>query len=201
MFDAALAPYPAIERTSRLGPLARPTDRLSTAELIILLAAGVLATLAVAFISPGLRMPGSAILRVALPMVCGVALVPRRMSGSVMTAGAALSAMALSAAHLGSLQPAGVTALLALGPAIDVAMVLRPATGWRLYVRFALAGMAANTLAFAVRAGASWFHLDAVRPHTVQQYGLVVLLSFAACGLVAGLLSAAVCFRASAKSE
>jgi hypothetical protein len=201
MFDIALAPYSGVERSSRIGPLARPSERLSTAELVTLLAAGILAALAVALISPGLRMPGSAILRVALPMICGVALVPRRLSGSMMTIGAGLTALALSAAHLGSLQPASLTALLALGPAIDVTMALPAPSGWRLYLRFGAAGALANAVAFFARAGASWLHVDAPRPHTVTHYGFAVFLSFAVCGLIAGLLGAAVCFRASARSE
>ena len=67
--------------------------------------------------------------------------------------------------------------------------------------RSALAGVLANSAAFVLRGGLSIFGLDASRPHALARFDAGVLLSFAVCGAVAGLVAAVVCFRASAKSE
>jgi hypothetical protein len=134
-------------------------------------------------------------------MVCGMALVPRKFAGSIMTVGAGVAAVVLSTTGLGNWQPAPLVALFALGPAIDIAMTGPAASGWRLYLRFTLAGVLANSLAFAVRLATSWLQVDDLRPHTLTHFGVGVFLSFAACGAVAGLLSAAVCFRSSGKSQ
>jgi hypothetical protein len=201
MLKFALQPYGALGTARRIRPLETRTDYLTTGELATLLLAGSLAAVAVAAFSPGLRIPGHAILRAALPMVCGMALVPRRMSGTIMTLGAMATAAGISTMGLGRWQPGAMVSLLALGPAIDLAMLGREMTGWRLYLRFALAGMLANSLAFAARAGSAWLQLDDGRPHSISHFGVGVFLSFAACGAFAGLLSAAVCFRSSTRPD
>jgi hypothetical protein len=169
--------------------------------LATLLLAGAFATVAVAAFSPAWRIPGHAILRATLPMVCGMALVPRRFGGSVMTVGAGAAALALSAIGFGNWQPAAVVSLLALGPAIDIAMTGRATTGWRLYLRFALAGILANSLSFGVRFATFAFQHGDGRPRTLTQFSVGVFLSFAACGALAGLLSAVFCFRSSANAK
>ncbi len=200
MITAALQTNPVLRRARRIDPWAGHSEQLRIHEIALLLGAGALAAVAVATIAPGLRIPGSAILRAALPIVAGIALVPRRLSGSIIGVGAALTGSALVASGVGTLQPAAWAGLLALGPAVDLAMTGN-ASGWRVYLRFALAGLMANALAFIVRAGASWLALDAARPHTVAQYSIGVFLSFAACGVAAGLFSAALCFRPSTRGE
>jgi hypothetical protein len=201
MLNVALQPYPALGSASRVGGVVGPRDRLTTRELAILLIAGALATLAVATLSMGLQVPGSSILRAALPIILGVALVPRRLAGSVTAVGAALTSITLMATGLAALQPASLTSLLALGPAIDLALARGVRGGPWLYLRFGSAGLVANTLAFFVRAGASWLALEAARPHSNSRFGLGVFLSFAACGIVAGLVSAIVCFRWSSRTD
>jgi hypothetical protein len=130
-----------------------------------------------------------------------VALVPRRFAGSVAAIGAALTSIGLMTSGVAPMQPASLTSLLGLGPAIDLALVRGERRGPWLYLRFALAGLAANSLAFVVRAGSSWLALDAARPHTISQFGLGVFFSFAAFGVVAGLVSAIICFRWSSRTE
>ena len=176
-------------------------DRINIFEIGTLLFAGALAAVAVVAFSPALRIPGHAILRAALPMVCGMAAVPRRMAGSMMAIGAGASVFAFTASGLGNWQPAAVVSLLALGPAIDLALAGRSTPGWRLYLRFAVAGVLANALAFFMRGGMSFFGLDGQRPHMLARFDLGVFASFAACGAIAGLLSALVCFQFSAKRE
>ncbi len=104
-------------------------------------------------------------------------------------------------AGFGHLQAAAVTSLLALGPAIDWA--LRRANGgrWQLYLRFALAGMAANLCAFAVRWGLALFQADGLHPLNMQHFVFGAFLSFTVCGIAAGLMSGVICFRNSAVTE
>jgi hypothetical protein len=197
MLDVALARNAGLGEACRIGPLARHEERLAAREIAALLAAGALAAVAVAFIAPGLRIPGSAIVRAALPMVCGVALVPRRFAGSTMAVGAAITALAISVGGFAGFQAGALTSLLTLGPAIDLAMTgVGAAAGPWVYARFALAGVLANSMAFAARAGASMLALDAVGSHHAGRFGAGAFLSYAACGAAAGLLGAILFFRA-----
>jgi hypothetical protein len=201
MVKPVLQPLGGLAQTSRIGLSTWRADRVQSLEIGILLCAGALAAVAVVAFSPALRIPGHAILRGALPMVCGMALVPRRLAGSIMALGAGATALVISASGLGGWQPAAVVSLLALGPAIDIAMAGRSVPGWRLYLRFAVAGVLANALAFFLRGGISLLGIDGQRPHMLARFDLGVFASFAACGAIAGLLSALVCFHFSARRQ
>ncbi len=199
MLNFVFQPCYVLDQTRRIGSAAPSSDRMTLVELAILVAAGVAAATAVAAIPLPIHIPGHAILKAALPIVAGMALAPRRMAGSIMAISAALAVLLFSAVRFGQLQPAAVVALLAIGPAIDIALAYRASSGWQLYLRFALAGLLANTLAFFTRGGVSLFGLDRFRLHALAKIDGRVFLSFAACGAIAGLLSVAVCFRSSVK--
>ncbi len=166
-------------------------------ELLTLVAAGLLAVLTVAFVPLQMRMPGSAILKATFPIVLGVALVPRRYAGTTSGIAAAIGASALLLMGVGRLQPAAVVALLAIGPAIDLAVGrgLSQNRSRSIYLRFACAGLLANLAAFAVRWGTTWLGIGTLRPRMMDELGFVALGSFALCGILAGLTSAAICFR------
>jgi hypothetical protein len=172
---------------------------MAVVDLLILAAAGVAAATAVAAIPLQIHIPGHAILKATLPIVAGMALAPRRMAGTIMGIAAALTVLLFSTIRFGQWQPPALVALLAIGPAIDLALAYRATSGWRLYLRFALAGLLANTLAFFARGGMNWFGLDNFR-HVLAHIDGSVFFSFAACGVIAGLLSAIVCFRSSGPS-
>ncbi|WP_442485660.1 hypothetical protein [Aeoliella sp. SH292] len=203
-----------LEQASRLGRIVGTRDSINTRELAILFACGVLAAMAVALVTVPLRIPGHAILRAALPMVAGLALVPRRSAGGVMSLGALAAVGVFYFGSIGNLQAAAVTGMLALGPAIDVALRGEP-TGWRLYLRLALAGMAANLLAWGVRMTAALLLAGAGSgrgmgggggmgmgggggggvAHNFFDFWPMALVTFALCGAIAGLASAAVWFK------
>lgn len=161
----------------------------------LLLAAGALAAGLVVLLPFPIRVPGHAILKAALPMIAGLALAPRPLAGSIAGFGAATAMTVMLALRVGHPQAAAVTALLALGPAMDLAVRGARRGGWRLYLRLSLAGMAANLVAFAVRWGVAWLDADPFAQHSLKRFGVGVALSFALCGLLAGLTSAAACFR------
>ena len=196
----------SIHRSSRFGVVGRSLDEQVSAhiagwELLTIFLAGSVAALAVAFVPMPLRVPGHAILKAALPILFAVAIVPRRGAGSLVGASAALTAGALLMPGMGNLKMAAVASLFAIGPAMDAAISGAKHAGWRLWLRCAMAGLAANTIAFAVRWGAAWFGLQGLGPHQLKQFSVWAYLSFAVCGLLAGLLSAAVCFSGSEKED
>lgn len=164
-------------------------------------AAGILATFAVAFLPLPIRVPGHAILKATLPIVVGVSLAPRLYAGTLAGLSAGISTGALLLLGIGHLQTAAVAALLAIGPALDLALRTAERGGWSLYLRMAFAGLAANLLAFVVRWGIAWLGVDSVGPHMLKHIGWGTGLSFALCGVLAGLVSAAICFRGSTLSE
>jgi hypothetical protein len=128
------------------------------------------------------------------------------------------------------LNPAAAVGLVCLGPAIDVALTGARA-GWRLYLRFAMAGLVANLIAFAVRMatgamGIANIAASTAGPRTwasgsgmgkgmgggrgmglggggatVEQFWLPALMSFALCGAIAGLVCAAIWFRARPRQD
>jgi hypothetical protein len=170
-------------------------------EVLALIGSGVLAALAIAFIHLQLRVPGHAILRATLPIVLGVALAPRRFAGTIAGLASAASVGLFAAGGVGNLSPAAVASLLAIGPAIDLATIGVRTAGPSLYLRFAAAGLLANLFAFAVRWSTAWFGLDAGRPHAMEQIGLAAFVSYAACGIAAGLISGAMCFRSTTNNR
>lgn len=179
---------------SRLGSL-NDSTRVSTTELVVLGVAGSLAALAVAFLPLGLRIPGHKILLATLPMMAGLMLVPRAFSGTAMGLSAAATVGVCYFFGVGRLQPAAVFPLLALGPILDLVLYGTPRHGWQLYVRCATAGLTANLGAYLVRWGVAWGSLQSTEFHTLKEFGWSVAGSFTVCGLAAGLLSGAACFR------
>lgn len=199
-----------LRAASRLPALARTDERISAAEIAVLLACGALAAVAVSMLHISLRMPGHAILRAVIPMAAGLALVPRRSAGMVMAAGVMVATAALRVANLGEIQSAALVSLLALGPMLDVALTGAP-LGWKLYARFAAAGAGANLMAFLVRLGlammmrrggggggngmGSGLGGQLGGGHDFLSFWPLALVSFVLCGSVAGLVSAAFWFR------
>ncbi len=201
MLKFVFQPCYALGQSRRIGSAVRSSDRITLVELAILVAAGVVAATAVAALQLQIHIPGHAILKAALPIVAGMARRCERMGyGTIM--GVLPPHSTGIAVHprftLGSGNRRIWWQLLAIGPAIDIALAYRASSGWRLYLRFALAGLLANTLAFFARGGMEWFGLDNFR-HVLAHIDGGVFFSFAACGVIAGLASAIVCFRTSVK--
>jgi hypothetical protein len=61
---------------ARLPLLARPRQRISAAELLLLLTCGATAAAAVALVDLSLGIPGHSIVLTALPMALGMSLAP-----------------------------------------------------------------------------------------------------------------------------
>jgi hypothetical protein len=174
-------------------------DRLRAVDLLILGLAGLAAAAATALLDFGVRVPGHAILRTVLPLALGMAFVPRRGSGLVMSASAGLGLMALRSVGLDGGGGGATTSLLLTGPLLDLASRWSRG-GWRIYLAFAGAGLASNMTAFAVRwalkAGGAGRGSGGGRG--LGEWQSQAIVTYAICGLLAGLISAVICFRASA---
>jgi hypothetical protein len=216
----------SLASSARWGLARSEAGRTQSIELAILVSLGILAALATSFATSGIRIPGHAILRGTLPLVLGVSLVPRRSAGTVMSIAAAATFGVLRVGGLGLPNPAAWVGVVALGPAIDAAVV-GAKTGWRLYARFALAGLMANLAAFAARmalgtalitrtvrvpglgggggngmGGGRGLGGGLHRPGVgVEEFWMTALASFAACGALAGLVCGIVWFRARPRQE
>jgi hypothetical protein len=171
----------------RFPSLARSRQRVSAAEWLLLLGCGAASAAAVGFVKLSLGIPGHSIVIAALPMVFGLALAPRRLAGSVMSAGALGTAWLLGAA--GADYGAGATvSLLLLGPMMDAALS-HARSGRRVYAALVMAGVTTNLLALGSRAATKVLGLDlGARPF--GSWWLQASVTYTLSGIVAGLLGA-----------
>jgi hypothetical protein len=198
MHHAVLQIHGGLAINSRLPALARDQEGLRVAEILFLLGTGAVAALASAFLDLGLRIPGHAIIRAVFPMAFGLAVVPRQLGGSVMGTGALATALVVKAGGAGALGLGALTSLLLTGPMLDLAL-WQAKRGWRLYLGFALAGLASNLVAMAVRGGIKVGGFDSLHGVPLAQWLPVAAGTYALCGALAGLISALVWFQFAAE--
>lgn len=190
--------HPGLTGTTRLKWIASDQAAASLRDWLILLTAGIVAACCSTFLDFEIkRIPGHAILRVVFPMAVGLALVPRRGSGTVMGASALVTGFALRIAGFKeeALGMGALTSLIATGPLLDLAL-RRVNGGWKQYVAFALAGLASNTAAFAVRGTAKAMGWERAGRRPLWEWLAQASFTYLACGLVAGLISGLVLFYA-----
>jgi hypothetical protein len=202
----------ALLAATRLSPIAaRDRGRIVAGEVLALLLVGAIASLLTNVARFRLGIPGSSIVFAAFPMALGFALVPRRGGGTVMAGGALLTTALLWMAG-GRLDGVGAqTSLLLTGPLLDVAL-RRAGRGWRLYGAFVLACTAGNAAAFLVRASVKAYAFAGAGRGGGRGGGLgggrafdqwlpQAVWTYAAAGLLAGLISAAVWFHHRGRGE
>ena len=106
--------------------------------------------------------------------------------------------VAIKAGGAGALGLGAMTSLLLTGPMLDLAL-WRAKPGWRLYLGFALAGLATNLVAMAVRGGQKVGGLDSIHGRPLADWLPVAAGTYALCGALAGLISALVWFQFAAE--
>ena len=173
----------------RFPSLVRTQRRISALELILLLSCGAAAAAAVAYVKLSLRIPGHSIVLAALPMVLGLALAPRRLAGSVMSAGAIGTAWLLSGVGGASYGSGSVVSLLLIGPMMDVA-VRHARGGWRVYAALVLSGVVTNLLALGSRATIKILGLDLAGGRGFDSWWLQASVTYTLSGVIAGLFGA-----------
>jgi hypothetical protein len=166
---------------------------VSAAEIVLLLACGAVAAMAVGLVKLGLGIPGHAIVLASLPMAFGIAVAPRRLAGSVMSAGALGTALLLTVTRAATYGSGAVVSLSLLGPMMDIA--LRRARGGRwIYAALLAAGVAANVAALGSRSFTKILGLD-VGSRPFDSWWLVAIVTYTASGAVAGLVGALCWFQ------
>ena len=190
MVNDWFAVHEGLVSAARFPALARARNRISAIELLLLLSCGVAAAAAVAHVKLSLRIPGHSIVLAALPMVLGLSLAPRRLAGSVMSAGAIGAAWLLSAVDGASFGSGSSVSLLLIGPMMDVA-VRHARGGARVYAALILAGVATNLLALGSRAAFKVLGLDlAAGARPFDSWWLQASVTYTLSGVVAGLFGA-----------
>ena len=134
----------------RFPALARVRERISAYEILLLILCGSAAAAASGLIRLGLRLPGHSILLSMIPMILGLALAPRRLSGFIMSASAFSTGVALNLAGLAHIGSGAFISLCLIGPVMDLA-VSRLRSGWKLYFGLVLAGICTNLMALSSR--------------------------------------------------
>ena len=185
---------------TRFPTLSRTRSRISAIELLLLLACGAAAAAAVAYVKLSLRIPGHSIVLAALPMALGLSLAPRRMVGSVVSAGAIGTAWLLSAAGGASFGSGSSVSLLLIGPMMDVA-VRHARGGWRVYAALVMSGVVTNLLALGSRAAFKVLGLDLAGARPFDSWWLQASVTYTLSGAVAGLLGALCWFHFNARAR
>lgn len=194
-----LTSNPVLAGRSRLVPLGDSQIAARPWEIVALLACGMGAAMAVVFLDFSLRIPGHAILRSVLPMSLGLALVPRKGSGLVMSGAALMSLLGIGMA--GAWPGIGATtSLLTIGPLLDLAS-RQARRGWQLAVAFGAAGLVANLLAFAVRGAGKVGGGGGMKGGAGPGWWSLAPVTYAVCGLVAGAVCALIWFRMQSGDE
>lgn len=197
MLDDWFAVHDGLVSAARFPPRARTGQRISAAELLLLLTCGAAAAAAVAYVKLSLRIPGHSIVLAALPMVLGLSLAPRRLAGSVMSAGAIGASWLLAAVSGASYGSGSSVSLLLIGPMMDVA-VRHARGGRRVYVALVLSGVATNLLALGSRAAFKVLGLDlAAGARPFDSWWLQASVTYTLSGVIAGLLGALCWFHLS----
>jgi hypothetical protein len=193
MFSRLLAVEPFLVDSGRFPSLSDKAGRVRAAELGCLFVMGTLAAVAAHLVELKLRIPGHAIVRVIFPIALGLALVPRRGAGLTMgTVGLGVSLL-ISVGRFGAPGWGATTSLVLSGILLDQ-VACRARAGWQLYVGLAVAGCLTNLAALAVKAGTKFSGLDPGLGHWHTWWPRAVI-SYPLCGLIAGLVCAAVLFR------
>ena len=81
-----------------------------------------------------------------------------------------------------------------MGPILELALA-SATTGKRIYMSFAFAGLGCNLAAFVTRAAPKLLGMEAGRGKPFAAWAPTALMSYAICGILAGLISAWICFR------
>ncbi|MCH8829645.1 MAG: hypothetical protein IID45_08715 [Planctomycetes bacterium] len=192
---------PGLQQTSRLRSLTSAQQTTQFWEWCCLAGCGVTAAVLSTFLDFSLRIPGHAILRAVFPMAIGLALIPRHGAGTVMGGSALLACLAFRMGGIADGPGFGaLTSLTAIGPILDC--TLRHAgKRRRTYLQFALAGLAANALAFLVRGGMKWGAFVGGGKQPFWLWWPKASLTYIACGLLAGLAGGAILFYGKRREE
>lgn len=186
--------HPGLSEASRVRSI--PTDqRMALLEWLTLIGIGGMTAVLSACIDLHVRIPGHAILKVVFPVAAGMALVPRKYAGSVIGVSALVTALPMRALGFNGegVGYGALTSMTLIGPILDV--ILSQAKSKKfVYLGFVIAGLASNVLALLVRGGVKWMGWERPGRRPLGEWLAQASVTYVVCGIVAGLISAAVWF-------
>jgi len=194
MLSALLGVHRGLASAGRLPRVTGTRALPGVAEVVVLLLCGVAAAMISVYAKRELRIPGHAIVRSVFPMALGLALVPRHGAGFCMGSVALATVFSLRWLGLGQTGAGAMTSLALTGPMLDLAL-LGARSGWRLYLRFVLAGLASNLVALAIRFGVKELLPAPLEGRAFADWLMQAAVTYPTCGALAGLISAVVWFR------
>ena len=192
--SAVFGVHEGLAGCTRISSISQRVNDKAAVQIGALVLLGAGAALASGLLDFRLRIPGHAILRSVFPMALGLALVPVRKGGTLMGVSALGTALMMRACGVGSFGAGSFASLALTGPFLDLALI-GARRGWRLYLGFVLAGLASNLAALCLRGGMKAVTGDMAGGRLMGEWWHEASLTYPVCGLLAGLLSAAVWFR------
>jgi hypothetical protein len=192
MIDNWFGIHDGLAAAGRIPAMTRVRARISASELTLLLLLGAASATMAGFLRLGIRLPGHSIILSMLPMIFGLALAPRRLSGFIMSAGAFGTAAAFSIAGTAHYGSGAFLSLCLMGPMMDLALT-KARKGWRLYLGLMLAGIGTNLLALGSRSMNKLLGLDLAGMRPFGTWWTQAVITYSLCGAVAGLIGA-LCF-------
>ena len=184
MYLLELPMHKSLHSRSRLRLLSGVERPISVSELLVLVSLGSVAAGLATFWDMGLKLPGHAILRVSFPMMLGMALVPRRGSGTMLSAVALITTVVFHCLGWGTPGLGALTSLSLFGVITDFVMG-RTGTGSGILSRFALVGFLTNLAAFAIRGGS---RLANVAGSAKASWWFYAPFTYALCGILSGMI-------------
>ncbi len=192
--SAVFGVHEGLSGSTRISSISQRFTDSAELQLGALMLLGAVTALATGLIQLHLRIPGHAILRSVFPMALGLALCPVRKGGTLMGLSALGTAVLMRGYNVGSFGVGSMASLAMTGPLLDVALI-GARRGWRLYLGFVCAGIVSNLVALVLRGGFKALVGDVAGGRLIGDWWHQAWLTYPVCGLLAGLLSAAVWFR------
>ena len=196
MSSWVLGVHPGLQSSGRLPALTRESDAVRPAEWSAWLLMGIVAACASVLPDWNLRIPGHAILRSVFPMALGLSLAPRCGAGGVMGVIACVTALSLRFSERAEVGYGAMTSLSLTGPLLDVAL-WKARAGWRLYAGIVAAGLCSNLIAMGIKVAEKLLQSGGGGggKRSFGAWLAQAAWTYPLCGVLAGLLSAAVWFR------
>jgi len=184
--------HDGLATAGRIPAMTRMRERISASEIALLILCGFVAAAASGLIRFGIRLPGHSIVLSMLPMVLGLALAPRYLSGFIMSISAFSTAIAFNLTGLSHFGTGAFVSLCLLGPIMDLVLT-KARRGWLLYFGLILAGVITNLLALGSRSMSKLLGFDMAGMRPFGGWWGQAVITYSLCGAAAGLI-AALCF-------
>lgn len=202
MLTTVFPTNPALLDRSRLRTAIPAALRSDSVQVLVLISMGVVAAALTTYVHMRMRIPGHKIVLNVLPMGCGLAFAPRRNAGLLLALSSTIAWIGFNFEDArwiidepseAIIELGAIASLGSLGILLDLAgRVAR--SGKSFYGAFAAAGFTSNYITFAAKLVQRNLDDGITRIRYSEWIGRAPL-SFAVCGLLAGLVAAGIFFQ------